>query len=68
MPICDRCLAIPAASVRQRLRAGDDLETLEWIPLSGPLPEMAFEADEWIIERYRMKREEALPVDSAFAC
>jgi len=35
------------------LRAGDDLEALAWVPLSGPLPEMAFEADEWIIERYR---------------
>ena len=33
------------------LHAGDDLKTLEWVPLSGPLPEMAFEADEWIIER-----------------
>lgn len=33
-------------------RAGDDLETLKWFPISGPLPEMAFEADERIIERY----------------
>jgi 8-oxo-dGTP diphosphatase len=48
--------------------AGDDLETLEWVPLSGPLPEMAFEADERIIERYRQtKLEWGLPVDPDFA-
>jgi 8-oxo-dGTP diphosphatase len=50
------------------LCAGDDLETLEWVPLSGPLPEMAFEADERIIQRYRMKLKGALPVDPDFAC
>ena len=37
------------------LCAGDDLETLEWVPLSGPLPEMAYEADERIIQRYKGK-------------
>ena len=51
------------------LCAGDDLETLEWVPLAGPLPEMAFEADEHIIERYRQtKLEWGLPVDPDFAC
>ena len=50
------------------LCAGDDLEALAWVPLSGPLPEMAFEADEWIIERYKMKLEEGLPIDPDFAC
>ena len=49
-------------------RAGDDVETLEWVPLSGPLPEMAFEADEHIIARYqKMKLEGGLPVDPNFA-
>lgn len=42
----------------------DDLEVLEWFPLSGPLPEMAFEADEHIIRRVH---EEGLPVDPFFA-
>jgi ADP-ribose pyrophosphatase YjhB (NUDIX family) len=51
------------------LCAGDDLETLEWIPLSGSLPEMAFEADEYIIRRCeKTKLEEGLPVDPDFAC
>jgi 8-oxo-dGTP diphosphatase len=61
-------IVLLAGVVGGELHAGDDLETLEWVPLSGPLPEMAFEADEWIIERHRMKREEGLPVDSDFAC
>jgi hypothetical protein len=44
------------------------MATLEWIPLSGPLPEMAFEADRFIIERYqRMENEESLPVDPDFS-
>jgi ADP-ribose pyrophosphatase YjhB (NUDIX family) len=50
------------------LCAGDDLETLEWVPLTGPLPEMAFEADERIIERYgKTKLEERLSVDPDYA-
>ena len=49
------------------LRAGDDLESLEWFPLSEPLPDMAFEADTMIIERVRRKLEAELPVDPRFA-
>lgn len=49
--------------------AGDDLEALKWVPLAGPLPEMAFEADAQIIARCReMKLEGGLPVDPNFAC
>lgn len=48
--------------------AADDLETLEWFPLSGPLPEMAFEADEHIIARVQqMPLDQGLPVDPDFA-
>ena len=48
--------------------AADDLETLEWFPLLGPLPEMAFEADEFIIRRVQKANfEERLPVDPCFA-
>jgi len=44
--------------------AADDLETLEWFPLSGPLPDMAFEADEFIIRRCQnTKLESGLPVE-----
>jgi ADP-ribose pyrophosphatase YjhB (NUDIX family) len=48
-------------------RAGDDLETLRWFPFAGPLPEMAFEADERIIARYhKMKLKDRLPIDPDF--
>ena len=49
-------------------RAADDLERLAWFPLAGPLPEMAFEADEAIIARVReMNPVRGLPVDPDFA-
>lgn len=47
--------------------AGDDMEVLAWVPLSGPLPDMAFEADKRIIERYQVARFDGLPVDPNFA-
>jgi 8-oxo-dGTP diphosphatase len=62
-------IVLLAGVVSGELCAGDDLETLKWVPLAGPLPEMAFEADEHIIERYRQtKLEWGLPVDPDFAC
>ena len=46
------------------LCACDDLEVLEWFPISGAMPELAFEADEFIIRRVQhTKFEEGLPVD-----
>ena len=45
-------IVLLAGIVGGELRAGDDLEALQWVPLTGPLPEMAFEADEQVIERY----------------
>jgi ADP-ribose pyrophosphatase YjhB (NUDIX family) len=47
---------------------GDDLEALAWVPLAGPLPEMAFEADTRIIERVRETQlQGGLPVDAGHA-
>lgn len=46
---------------------GDDLEQLSWHPLAGPFPEMAFEADRHIIERYWRTSLEGAPVDPRFA-
>jgi ADP-ribose pyrophosphatase YjhB (NUDIX family) len=56
-------IAMAASVACAEPRAGDDLGALGWFPLSGPSPELAFEADEWIIERYRVEQAEALPVD-----
>ena len=49
------------------LCAADDLEALEWFPLSGPLPEMAFEADAHICERHFRMQLEGAPVDPGYA-
>jgi 8-oxo-dGTP diphosphatase len=46
---------------------GDDLKELRWVPLEGPFPEMAFEADSHIIERYRLTFLEGAPVDPDFS-
>jgi 8-oxo-dGTP diphosphatase len=48
------------------LRSGDDIEAVEWFSLAGPLPEMAFEADRHIIERYHRTRLKGAPVDPEF--
>jgi ADP-ribose pyrophosphatase YjhB (NUDIX family) len=48
-------------------KAADDLEGLAWFPLAGPLPEMAFEADQHIIERYWKTKLEGAPVDPDYA-
>ena len=46
---------------------GDDLVELAWFPLAGPLPSMAFEADQHIIERCAAGACPAIPVDPLFA-
>jgi 8-oxo-dGTP diphosphatase len=53
-------LASPAGGAE---RAGDDLAEIRWYPLSGSLPEMAFEADRHIVERYAADRTPGAPVD-----
>lgn len=61
-------IVLLARVVGGELCAADDMEHLEWVPMSGPLPEMAFEADEHIIERYQtMQPSDGLAVDPDFA-
>jgi 8-oxo-dGTP diphosphatase len=60
-------IVLLAGVVGGELRAGDDLEAVEWFPLSGPLPEMAFEADAHICERYYGTHLEGAPVDPGYA-
>jgi len=47
-----------------QLRAGDDMIELRWFPLNGLLPEMAFQEDIDMIERYRHKVGQFLPVEA----
>jgi 8-oxo-dGTP diphosphatase len=49
------------------LRPGDDMASLEWFPLSGPFPAMAFEADKHIIDRYHTTKIAGIPIDHRFA-
>jgi 8-oxo-dGTP diphosphatase len=46
---------------------GDDTVKLDWFPLSGPFPEMAFSADTHVIERYHETRMSGAPIDPRFA-
>ncbi len=46
-------LYVAAQVVGGTLKAGDDLDAVEWFPLNGPLPAMGFEEDTSIIELYR---------------
>ncbi|MBI5035691.1 MAG: NUDIX hydrolase [Chloroflexi bacterium] len=46
---------------------GDDIAELGWFPLAGPLPDMAFEADRHIIERYYATRVTGAPIDLDYA-
>jgi ADP-ribose pyrophosphatase YjhB (NUDIX family) len=56
-----------ARVVGGELCAADDLESLEWFPIAGPLPDMAFEADAHIIERYLKTSLAGAPVDPDFS-
>ena len=60
-------IVLLARVVGGALCAADDLEAVAWYPLSGPLPEMAFEADAHICERYYRTKLEGVPVDPGYA-
>jgi 8-oxo-dGTP diphosphatase len=60
-------IVLLAGVVGGELCAADDLAAVEWFPLAGPLPEMAFEADAHICERYYRTQLEGAPVDPGYA-
>jgi ADP-ribose pyrophosphatase YjhB (NUDIX family) len=60
-------VVLTARIVGGKEQPGDDLEELAWYPLAGPFPEMAFEADRHIIERFWRTSLEGAPVDPRFA-
>lgn len=47
--------------------AGDDIVELGWFPAAKPLPDMAFEADRHIIERYISTGLTGVPVDPRYS-
>jgi 8-oxo-dGTP diphosphatase len=61
------CVVLVARPVGGRLQAGDDAAEAVWHQWPAPLPEMAFEADASIIERYFVAPFDGLPVEGRFA-
>ena len=55
-------IVMTAHIVSGELKPGDDIIELEWFPVFGLLPEMAFEADVVLIERYRRGKLQGIPV------
>jgi ADP-ribose pyrophosphatase YjhB (NUDIX family) len=49
------------------LAAGDDLEAVDWFPITGPLPELAFQEDADILAAYAKNTFAGLPIDPNFA-
>ena len=49
------------------LAAGDDLEAVNWFPITGPLPELAFQEDADILAAYAKNTFAGLPIDPNFA-
>ncbi|HYH02659.1 MAG TPA: NUDIX hydrolase [Bacillota bacterium] len=49
------------------LSPGDDVVACEWVPLSGPYPELAFVADQHILERFSQTCLQGVPVDPDYA-
>jgi 8-oxo-dGTP diphosphatase len=58
---------LAARVVGGALAAGDDLAAVEWFPLSGPLPEMAFQEDVDALQWFALHRSEGLPADREWA-
>ncbi|MFP4561987.1 MAG: hypothetical protein ACLFRY_01640, partial [Spirochaetia bacterium] len=58
--------AVPAGG---KLEPGDDIGEVDWFPLKGPLPPLAFESDAHIIERTAAGGAAAVPapIDPRFA-
>ena len=49
------------------LAAGDDLAEVQWFPMSGPWPDLAFEEDVDMLASYAQDSQACLPVDAACA-
>lgn len=59
-------IVLLASVIGGKEEAGDDIASIEWYPLSGPLPEMAFSADKHIIEKYYKTKIKGLAIDADF--
>jgi 8-oxo-dGTP diphosphatase len=60
-------VAVAARPVGGALAAGDDLCELRWLPLEGPFPPLAYEADAELLQRLAGDGVRHLPVDARYA-
>jgi len=60
-------IVLLAQKMSGSLQPGDDMVKLDWFPISGPFPPMAFEADTHIIDRYSKTKMSGISVDNRFA-
>jgi ADP-ribose pyrophosphatase YjhB (NUDIX family) len=60
-------LYLRARVVGGEMAAGDDLEDVDWFPLPGPLPEMAFQEDVDFLAQYAAGEVMGLPAGPLFA-
>lgn len=60
-------IVLLARKIGGDLSPGDDMVELGWFPLQGPFPDMAFNADMHVIDRYRETRISGAPIDLRFA-
>jgi len=58
---------LTASVVGGELCPGDDIKELAWISENDSFPEMAFEADKFIINRYYKNELNGLPIDQRFS-
>lgn len=58
---------LAASVVGGQLHPGDDIKELTWLSENDSFPEMAFEADEFILERYFKGELDGLPIDQRFS-
>lgn len=60
-------MVLLARRIAGPVEPGEEMVELKWFPLSGPLPAMAFEADEHIIKRFHETKIAGVPVDPVFS-
>jgi ADP-ribose pyrophosphatase YjhB (NUDIX family) len=60
-------VAVAARPVGGALQAGDELCELRWLPLQGPFPPLAYEADAELLARLAPGTAPLLPVDARYA-
>jgi ADP-ribose pyrophosphatase YjhB (NUDIX family) len=60
-------IALAAQAVGGQLAAGDDFNEVQWLPLAGPFPPLAYHADADLLQLLAVGAAAPLPVDARYA-